>query len=336
MGAPTWPPSPHARIAPGNPGRSSRFSDKRLATIDLGSNTVRYLVVEVDGGVGWRVVDQDQRVTRLGQGLAATGRLGEAPMARTASAVIEYAERARHLGAAGVHVVATSAVREAVNGREFVAGLERTSRAAVRIVSGDDEARLTVRGVLAGLPGLTPPLLVFDIGGGSTEFILWRDGVVVAATSLRLGVVPLAERYPFPEPVDVERYGDLERVVGDQLARELPAVITGADFATLVGTAGTATTLAALDLGLEVYDPARVQGHRLTRDAVARQLGRLAALTVQGRAALPCLEPGRADLIVPGVAIGVAVMARFQADALVVSDWGLREGIVAELLEDRT
>jgi len=306
-----------------------------LATIDLGSNTVRYLVVEVDGGVGWRVVDQDQRVTRLGQGLAATGRLGEAPMARTASAVIEYAERARQLGATEVHVVATSAVREAVNGREFVAGVERASRAGVRIVSGEDEARLTVRGVLAGLSDLTTPLVVFDIGGGSTEFILWRGGAVAAATSLRLGVVPLAERYPFPEPVDAERYADLEREVRDQLARELPAVIAGAEFATLVGTAGTATTLAALDLGLDVYDPARVQGHRLTRAAVEAQLRRLAALTVEGRAALPCLEPGRADLIVPGVAIVVASMARLRADALVVSDWGLREGIVAELLEAR-
>ena len=307
----------------------------RLATIDLGSNTVRYLVVEVDGGVGWRVVDQDQRVTRLGQGLAATGRLGEAPMARTASAVIEYAERARQLGATEIHVVATSAVREAVNGGEFVAGVERVSRAGVRIVSGEDEARLTVRGVLAGLSDLTTPLVVFDIGGGSTEFILWRDGAVAAATSLRLGVVPLAERYPFPEPVDAERYGDLEREVRDQLARELPAVIIAAEFGTLVGTAGTATTLAALDLGLDVYDPARVQGHRLTRAAVGAQLRRLAALTVEGRAALPCLEPGRADLIVPGVAIVVALMARLRADALVVSDWGLREGIVAELLEDR-
>jgi exopolyphosphatase/guanosine-5'-triphosphate,3'-diphosphate pyrophosphatase len=249
--------------------------------------------------------------------------------------VIEYAERARRLGATDVQLVATSAVREFANGRQFVAGLEGATRVGVRIVSGEDEARLTVRGVLAGLAGLTPPLVVFDIGGGSTEFILWRDGGIVAATSLRLGVVPLAERYPFPGPVDADRYRDLEREVRDQLARELPAVIVGAGAGTLVGTAGTATTLAALDLGLDVYDPARVQGHRLTRTAVAAQFRRLSALTVEGRAALPCLEPGRADLIVPGVAIVVAVMERLHADALVVSDWGLREGIVAELLEGR-
>jgi exopolyphosphatase / guanosine-5'-triphosphate,3'-diphosphate pyrophosphatase len=176
----------------------------RLATIDLGSNTVRYLLVEVDGA-RWRTLDQDQRVTRLGQGLAAAGRLGDAPMARTSAAVIEYADRARGLGARDVQVVATSAVREASNGREFAAGLERAAQARVQIVTGEDEARLTIRGVLAGLPDLAPPLLAFDIGGGSTEFIVWRDGRVVAAASLRLGVVPLAERYPFAGPVDASR-----------------------------------------------------------------------------------------------------------------------------------
>jgi exopolyphosphatase / guanosine-5'-triphosphate,3'-diphosphate pyrophosphatase len=304
----------------------------RLATIDLGSNTVRYLLVEADGGPSWRVLDQDQRVTRVGQGLAATGRLGDAPMARTAAAVVEYCERARRHGAGEVLVVATSAVREAANGREFAAGLERATGAEIRIVSGQDEARLTVRGVLAGLPDLAAPLVVFDIGGGSTEFILWRDGGVAASASLRLGVVPLAERHPFPGPVAIDRYRDLEAEVEARLARELPGEITGARVETLVGTAGTVTTLAALDLALAAYDAERVQGHRLTRAAVSRERARLCALTVDGRAALPCLEPGRADLIVPGVAIVEAAMECFRAAALIVSDWSLREGIVAERL----
>lgn len=306
---------------------------QRLATIDLGSNTVRYLLVEVDG-TGWRAIDEDQRVTRLGQGLAGAGRLGEAAMARTAAAVVEYAERARRLGAGVVGVVATSAVRESANGRDFAAGLERATGARVRIVTGEDEARLTVRGVLAGLRHLIPPLLVFDIGGGSTEYTIWRDGQVAAATSLRLGVVPLAERHPFPGPVDRGRYADLEREVCEQLARELPPTITGAEIGTLVGTAGTVTTLAALELGLSAYDGGRVQGHRLTRDAVMAQLARLSALTIDERGDLPCLEPGRADLIVPGVAIVLATMDTLGAGALVVSDWNLREGLVTELLEE--
>ena len=306
---------------------------RRLATIDLGSNTVRYLLVEIGETSQWRIVDQDQRVTRLAEGLAASGRLGATPMARTGAAVIEYARRARRLGAVDVHVVATSAVREAANGREFAGSLERAAGARVRVVSGDDEARLTIRGVLAALRGLATPLLVFDVGGGSTEFVLWRDGTVAAAASLRLGVVSLAERYPFPGPVGWADYRAMAGDIADQLARELLASFRDVTIATLVGTAGTVTTLAALDLGLAAYDAERVQGHRLTRAAIDAQLARLGALTTEGRAALPCLEPGRADLIVPGVAIVTATMDRLRADSLVVSDWSLREGIVAELVE---
>jgi exopolyphosphatase/guanosine-5'-triphosphate,3'-diphosphate pyrophosphatase len=305
----------------------------RLATIDLGSNTVRYLCVDVEGTGDWRAVDQAQRVTRLGEGLAASGRLGEAPMARTAAAVAEYAERARRLGAGDVRVVATSAVREATNGSEFAAAIERATGLAVRIVSGEAEARLTVRGVLHGLRGLADPMLVFDIGGGSTEFILSRSGGVATAISLRLGVVPLSERYPFLGPVEWRRYGDMSSEIRDRLERELPPSLSAAGVGTLVGTAGTVTTLAALDLGLSDYDAGRVQGHRLTRAAIEAQLRRLGALSLDGRAALPCLEPGRADLIVPGIAIVTATMDRFGVADLVVSDWSLREGIVAELVD---
>ena len=312
---------------------SSSTRPRRLATIDLGSNTVRYLCVDVDGTGDWRAVDQAQRVTRLGEGVAASGCLGAAPMARTAAVVTEYVERARRLGAGEVRVVATSAVREAANGSEFAVALERATGVAVRIVSGQDEARLTVRGVLHGLRGLAEPVLVFDVGGGSTEFILWRAGGIATAVSLRLGVVPLAERYPFPGPVEWRRYADMSGEIRNRLGPELPPSLTGAPVGTLVGTAGTVTTLAALDLGLDDYDAARVQGHRLTRAAIEVQLRRLGALAFAGRAALPCLEPGRADLIVPGIAIVTAVMNRFDVAALVVSDWSLREGIVAELVQ---
>jgi exopolyphosphatase/guanosine-5'-triphosphate,3'-diphosphate pyrophosphatase len=154
----------------------------------------------------------------------------------------------------------------------------------------------------------------------------------VAALSLRLGVVPLAERYPLAAPGAVTEYSALEDDVARQLARDLVPPIAGAAVDRLVGSAGTVTTLAALDLGLATYDPARVQGHVLTRVAIERQRARLAALDVAGRAALPCLEPGRADLILPGVAIVVATLARVGCERLTVSDWGLREGLVADIL----
>lgn len=313
---------------------AAHAASRRVAAIDLGTNTVRYLLVEIDpASRRWRVIEEDQRVTRLGQGLATTGRLGEDPMSRTGAAVSEYAARARRGGAGDVRVVATSAVREAANGHAFAATLARTAGVEVTVVSGEDEARLTVRGVLAGLPHLTGLVTVFDVGGGSTEFIRWRDGAIAAVASLTLGVVPLAERHPFPGPVAWARYDRLVDEVRERLGRDLPPGIAATPCGTLVGTAGTVTSLAALDLALRTYDATRVQGHRLTRPAIDAQLRRLGALDLPGRAALPCLEPGRADVLLAGVAIVRAVMDRLGADALVVSDWSLREGIVAELAD---
>jgi len=305
----------------------------RVATIDLGTNTVRLLVAEVQPGArGWRVVDHDQRITRLGEGSRAAGRLLDGPAARTSTSVVDYVERARRAGATRVEIVATSAVREADNGAAFVRELTRATGVPVRVISGDDEARLTLRGILHGLGPASGMLLAFDIGGGSTEFMLARDGALMAAVSLRLGVVALAERYRLGAAGADAEYRALEEDVARQLARELAAPILGVPIPRLVGSAGTVTTLAALDLDLRTYDPARVQGHVLTRAAIERQRARLAALDVAGRAALPCLEPGRADLILPGVAIVMATLARVGCDRLTVSDWGLREGIMAEIL----
>jgi len=303
----------------------------RLATIDLGSNTVRLLIADVAAG-RWHVVEADPRVTRLGEGLAASGRLGEAPAARTSAVVTEYVARARRRGAERVAIVATSAVREAANGGEFAAALGRAAGETITVISGEREAALTLAGVLAGLANPAEgESIVFDIGGGSTEYILARGDAAAAAVSLRLGVVDLTERHPFPERVEPARFRALLEEVARRLAAGIPEAIRTARVARLVGTAGTATTLAALDLGLAAYDPARVQGHILTRRAIQAQLDRLAALTVVERAALPCLEPGRADLIVPGTAIVLATLDLVGIDRMVVSDWGLREGILISL-----
>ena len=307
----------------------------RLAVIDLGTNTVRLLVAEVRPGAGWQAVHAEQRVTRLGDGLRVTGALADTAMTRTSAAVRDYVAQARALGAGAVRVVATSAVREAANGGVFAEHLAAETGAQVEVISGDEEARLTLRGLRRGLALPSGPMIAFDIGGGSTEYVLARAGELEAAVSLRLGVVPLAERFAFPGRVDVARYGALLDEVRGRLATELPPVIACAPIDVLVGTAGTVTTLAALDLGLAEYDPLRVHGHRLTRGAVDAQLARLGALSLAERGALPCLEPGRADLIIPGTAIVVATMERLRVDALVVSEYGLREGIMDTVSEFR-
>lgn len=307
----------------------------RLATIDLGSNTVRLLIADVEPGTrGWRVVEADQRVTRLGEGVSASGRLGEGPAERTSAVVAEYVRRARHAGADRVAIVATSAVREAANGRDFVARLERETGGEVTVVSGDEEAALTLAGVLDGLGdarAAAADTLVFDIGGGSTEYILSRERAPIAMVSLRLGVVDLAERYPFPGTVDWSHYRAMHAEIAARLAEGLPQEIRAARPGRLIGTAGTVTTLAALDLGLATYEPERVQGHALPRGAIESLLTRLGALSVAARGALPCLEPGRADLIVAGIAIVLATLDLTGAETLLVSDRGLREGILVRL-----
>jgi exopolyphosphatase/guanosine-5'-triphosphate,3'-diphosphate pyrophosphatase len=218
----------------------------RLATIDLGTNTVRLLVADAEPGTrGWRVVEVDQRVTRLGEGLAATGHLAETAAARTATVVGEYVARARQAGAGRMAIVATSALREAANGREFAARLEHATGERVTIVSGDEEAALTLAGVLAGLDGgsaTAGTMLVFDIGGGSTEYVVAGGRSVVGAASLRLGVVDLAERYPFTGPVDWARYRLMDVEIADRLRAELPGPLRAARVDRLVGTAGTVTT----------------------------------------------------------------------------------------------
>jgi len=302
------------------------------------------LVVETEAGRGWRILEEAQTVTRLAEGLAETGRLGEVPAARTARVVAQYAARAAGHRAETLVIVATSAVREASNGRDFARHVSDLAGHPVRVVPGDAEARLALRGVMHALRGAAggepsqknpeknpsgsaepgQDVLVFDIGGGSTEFIRARDGVLQAAVSLRLGVVPLVEQF--------RDYEDVARHVRARLEAEVPPGIARPTPDLLVGTAGTVTTVAALDLGLERYDAARVQGHRLRRAAVERELARLLPLTVAERASLPCLEPGRADVIVPGIAILLETMTLTGAESLVVSDDGLREGILVEAL----
>jgi exopolyphosphatase/guanosine-5'-triphosphate,3'-diphosphate pyrophosphatase len=296
----------------------------RLAAIDLGTNTVRLLVVDAAAAGPWTVIDEAQQITRLGQGRATTGRLERAPMERTTAAVAEYAERAARQGAARVLIVATSAVREASNGREFAARLEAVTGQPVRVIRGDDEARLALLGVQHGLGPLPGSVVVFDIGGGSTELVRARDGRPEASVSLSLGVVSLAEA--------ASSFIEMARDVAARVRCGVPAALSNPRIEQLIGTAGTVTTLAALDLALPAYDAQRIHGHTLTRVAINRQWDRLLPMTVEEIAALPCLEPGRADVIRPGIAITLAVLDVLGLDRLRVSEAGLREGIMAEAL----
>ena len=301
-----------------------------LAAVDLGTNTVRLLVAEADAGTGLAPRWVEQAVVRLGEGVAVRGTLAPAAIERALAAVREYRDRARLLGAAEVLLVATAAVRQARDGDEFIARLAAEPGVRPRVVSGEEEARLTLLGAAWGLgdeDGLTGLL---DVGGGSTEVLVADRVQVLATASLDLGVVHLVERFFTLDPATEEELAACRAYVDARLRAEAWPRIRPHRPARLVATAGTPTTLAALDLGLGAYDPERVQGYRLGAGAVDRLTRWLAALPIAERARLPGLEAGRADVIVPGAVVLGAALAGLGLPALVVSDSGLREGILLD------
>ena len=300
----------------------------RFAAVDIGSNTLLLLVVERDERGGLRARQDLCRFGRLGQGLDRTGRLADEAVARSLEIAREYRRVLdQEAPIAGLVALGTQAVREAANAADFLGPAEEILGVPIEVVSGEREAALVFRSVVEAFPALASgEVVVVDVGGASTEIIAGQGGAVHSLVSLPIGAVRLSERHLKSEPATADEARALIADIDGELAKlELPRG------AALVGTAGTATTLAALDLGLTTYEAARVQGHTLTRAAIQAQLDRLGRLTVGERAALPCLEPGRADLIVPGTAIVLATLGLLGVDRMVVSDWGLREGIVISM-----
>lgn len=314
----------------------------RAAAIDVGTNTVRLLVGEPDGAGGYRPIFAAQEITRLGQGLSPDRLLQPEPIQRTL-AVLEWFRRlADSHGATRTAVIGTSALREARNRQEFLRRARMEMGLDVRVISGEEEARLTLRGMRAALPAVGYPLggrlLLMDIGGGSTEFLLADGDAILATASTGLGVVKLTEahvRHDPPVPAELTAIHD---VVAARLARLRAEGFPGlgpaaaAPAIAFVGTAGTLTTLAAIDLSLTSYDPGRVNGHRLTRDRVEALLRELASLPLVRRRGIPGLEPARADVIVAGALVCLGAMETLGFPTIVVSDGGLREGILLDLL----
>ena len=272
-----------------------------VAAVDLGTNTTRLLVADVENG---RVEElhRETRITRLGEGVDARGRLLPLPIARVRNALTDYRRTAESLGAERTLLVATSAVRDAENGEAFLGEIEWSYGFATQLLSGDEEAELTKRGV--GELG-TETLLV-DLGGGSTELVL--DGF---HTSLPMGSVRFSERH-----------GD-DAAASIEAARSLLPELEPAD---AVGVAATITSIAALDLGLTEYDRERVDGHVLTRDGARAQLERLTGLTLEERRHVPGLDPERAPVIVAGAAILVAILDAYGLEAVRVSERDLLDG----------
>jgi exopolyphosphatase/guanosine-5'-triphosphate,3'-diphosphate pyrophosphatase len=301
-----------------------------LGAIDLGTNTVRILVAETEPMTGLAPIWADQTVTRLGEGLARRGTLAPAAAERTLAVVRGYRDRAQALGATEILLVATAAVRQARDGAEFLARLRAEPGILPRVVSGEEEAALTLLGATWGLGTVAGTFALLDVGGGSTEVLVAEGTQVLMAVSLTLGVVHLVERFFAHDPVDPADLTACRAHVDARLRDEAWPRIRPYRPSTLVATAGTPTTLATLDLGLRTYDPARVQGHHLSAPAIERLTTRLAGLPLAERVRTPGLEPGRADVIVPGAVVLAAALAGLDLPTAVVSDAGLREGILLD------
>jgi exopolyphosphatase / guanosine-5'-triphosphate,3'-diphosphate pyrophosphatase len=295
----------------------------RVAAVDLGTNSTRLLVADVDDG---RVEDvvRKLRVTRLGEGVDERRRLLPLPVARVRNVLSDYRRLAESNGAEQTLAIATSAVRDAENGEAFLGEIEWSYGFATRLLSGHDEALLTFRGVTADRR-LDPGTAILDIGGGSTELILGGPDGVAWHDSLDLGSVRLTERHLHGDPPTADELAASARAARTLLEERIPGDARRA-VTTLIGVAGTITSLAALDLDLPEYDADRVHGHVLTEAGLERQLDRLASVPLEERRRLRPLDPDRAPVIVGGAVIAREALAFLGQDELEVSERDILDG----------
>ncbi|HET9170511.1 MAG TPA: Ppx/GppA phosphatase family protein [Actinospica sp.] len=311
------------------------MSVQRVAAVDCGTNSIRLLVADLDPETGRETeVDRRMLIVRLGQGVDATGRFADEALERTFAACDEYARVIAEHGASRVRFVATSASRDAGNREEFFAGVRDRLGVLPEVISGDEEADLSFRGATSSLAeagsGHPTPYLVVDIGGGSTEFVLGTDSVL-AARSVDVGCVRMTERHFTADPPTAEQIAAAGRDI--DAAIELAAeTVDLAKARTLVGLAGSVTTLAAVALGLTEYDRSRVHLARIPAEVIRRTAADLLAMTHDQRAAIPVIHPGRVDVIGAGGLVLARIMDRLGLPEVVVSEHDILDGIAAGML----
>ena len=311
-------------------GPHRREGALRVAVVDMGTNSTRLLVADVDG-TRVREVERRSTVTRLGRGVDLSGNLSTDAIDEVAGVVGEYIEIYEALGADRVTAIATSAVRDAGNADAFIAELRERFALDSRILSGDDEAKLTNQGSCCE-GGSSVGTLVIDIGGGSTEVIVGRGPVVISSRSLQCGTVRHTERYLRSDPPGASELEALAADVHGLIDAELPVDERPAAHLG-IGVAGTPTSLAAIDLELVPYDPEAVQGHRLGLGSIQRMCSELASMPLAARRQVPGLHPDRAPTIVAGVVILIQLMRAFDLAEIEVSEHDILYGAALETAE---
>lgn len=309
----------------------------RVAAFDCGTNSLRLLIADLDAGTGEMTeLVREMRIVRLGQGVDRTGRISEESMARTFAALDEYAGLVARHQPDRLRFCATSAARDAANAADFMAGVRERVGVEPEVIDGDEEARASFAGATRVLGDVPGPVLVMDIGGGSTELILGspasadRPAEVTVAQSLDVGSVRMTERHLHDDPPTAEQVAALRA--------DVDAVLDGCrvdlgQARTVVGVAGTVTTVAAGALELPAYERERIHLARLPRDLVHATVDGLVAMTVEERKALGYMHPGRADVIAAGSLILDRVLQRTQVGELVVSESDILDGIAWSCME---
>ena len=328
----------------------------RVAAIDCGTNSIRLLIADIttreesERGLGSRDpaqpepapladVAREMRIVRLGEGVDRTGRLSQAALDRTMTALREYAGLIEAARPEAVRMVATSASRDAANAAEFTERVVAILGVAPEVISGEDEAWLSFTGAtreLTGTPlaggGCPPPYLVTDIGGGSTEFVLGGPGGIAGARSVNIGCVRLTERHLHSDPpLPAETLAATQDI--DAALDDVAGSVDTEKASTLVGLAGSVTTVAAVALGLDRYQPERIHHARVTAARVGEITGRLLGMTRAERAAIPVMHPGRVDVIGAGALILDRVITRFGFAEVLVSEHDILDGIAWSLAD---
>ncbi len=306
---------------------------QRLAFFDIGTNTILLLIAAVRADGGFEVLDDLAEITRLGQGVDGTLQITAEAQRRSLEVLRRYEKRCRELGTDEIVAVGTSALRDATNSAEVRDRFKQHLGLEVRVLSGDEEASYSFLAVQKGLHVAGKELLVIDVGGGSTELIHGDASGIRRAVSLNLGAVRLTERFVRSDPVTEAEYGRMLKHMAEEVRRLREGWPEDLGSLSLVGIAGTFTTLAAVEKGLIQYSHGEVHGSLLTLAEVARQITIYRQKSVAERRLIPGLEPMRADVILAGASLVKIIMEAFRVRQLVVSDQGIRYGLLYERLE---
>ncbi|MBL4759829.1 MAG: Ppx/GppA family phosphatase [Mariprofundaceae bacterium] len=313
------------------------MTHQAYAAIDIGSNTFRLLIArkndDENATTPWHMITYTHRIIRLGEGLHQSGKLCDAAMQRALHAFHEFSEllKEHHIEASQLSAVATAAIRDAKNGMDFCQQVKKETGIHIQIIDGTQEANSSLAGSCAVLPeNICHDLLLFDIGGGSTEFVRAKNGASIDAISRKMGVVRLVETYLHSDPPSQEDYAAMKAVCHKHLDaveaywQENSHKITPPKY--LVGTAGTVTTLAAIDLKLSTYDANIVNNHSIQKQRFFDLRDQLLVMTLKERQSIPAIEQGRADLMIAGLAIIESIFERWHYESLMIVDAGLLEG----------